>query len=472
MIHLPLLRAGKPYRSLSVQKVRHFSAGGAVAEVSLANRGLISRDLDRASRNRDVLRGVPIGHLLSAMRGAADLFMEADLPAGEATQSPSDFVRSQSETTGMPQSLCRANMEKIRLVLENVESILGGLTRGLDLSILDAGFGSQDGRALSYLAQADALGAVLPSNSPGVHSLWVPSIALKVPAVLKPGSQEPWTPFRVAQALMAAGCPPESVSFYPTDYDGAAEILLRCGRSMLFGDESTVRPWKSDPRIQIHGPGWSKVIVGRDEIDEPDRHLDLIASSISANGGRSCINASGVWLAGRGKEIADALARRLAWIEARPLDDPDAQLAAFANPDLARRLSRVIDSQLEKGGAEDLTARHRQGGRVVEMDGAAFLLPTLVWCDSPDHPLAQAEYLFPFASAVEVPQEEMLSRIGPTLVASAVTRDDGFIRELLSCQHIDRLNIGPIPTHRISWDQPHEGNIFELLYRQRALQVA
>ena len=36
---------------------------------------------------------------------------------------------------------------------------------------------------------------------------------------------------------------------------------------------------------------------------------------------------------------------------------------------------------------------------------------------------------------------------------------------------IDRLNIGPVPTTKVQWNQPHEGNLFEHLYRQRALQV-
>ena len=36
--------------------------------------------------------------------------------------------------------------------------------------------------------------------------------------------------------------------------------------------------------------------------------------------------------------------------------------------------------------------------------------------------------------------------------------------------HIERLNIGPISTMKISWDQPHEGNMFEFLYKRRAIQ--
>jgi len=43
-------------------------------------------------------------------------------------------------------------------------------------------------------------------------------------------------------------------------------------------------------------------------------------------------------------------------------------------------------------------------------------------------------------------------------------------RQLLASPHIERLNLGPIPTNQISWDQPHEGNLFDFLYQQRALQ--
>jgi hypothetical protein len=34
------------------------------------------------------------------------------------------------------------------------------------------------------------------------------------------------------------------------------------------------------------------------------------------------------------------------------------------------------------------------------------------------------------------------------------------------------LNIGASPTNQISWDQPHEGNLFEHLYARRSFQAA
>ena len=39
-------------------------------------------------------------------------------------------------------------------------------------------------------------------------------------------------------------------------------------------------------------------------------------------------------------------------------------------------------------------------------------------------------------------------------------------------ENIDRLNLGAIPTTRLNWLQPHEGNIVDFLFRSRAFQMA
>jgi len=72
---------------------------------------------------------------------------------------------------------------------------------------------------------------------------------------------------------------------------------------------------------------------------------------------------------------------------------------------------------------------------------------------------------------VRCPQEQWFERIGPTLVATALTDDAALQARLADCTDIDRLNLGPIPTTRLDWLQPHEGNIIDFLYRSRALQV-
>ena len=111
---------------------------------------------------------------------------------------------------------------------------------------------------LSWFREARVFGAVLPSNSPGVHSLWAPAVALKTPIALKPGREEPWTPLRMIQAFIAAGFPKEAFGFYPTDHGGAATLLQAVDRAMLFGDASTTQAWAKDPRVELHGPGYSQ----------------------------------------------------------------------------------------------------------------------------------------------------------------------------------------------------------------------
>ena len=73
---------------------------------------------------------------------------------------------------------------------------------------------------------------------------------------------------------------------------------------------------------------------------------------------------------------------------------------------------------------------------------------------------------------LEIRQSEVLGRIGYSLIVTAITQDPAFINDLLECGDIDRLNIGPISTMKISWDQPHEGNLFEFLYKRRAFERA
>lgn len=457
---------------MDVVEVQSVRTGAPVASISQANAGLIRRDLRRMDAARGALRAVPAEQLLTICARAGERFLEADLPLGDdgGTQSPGEYVEALSATSGLPYALCRRNMAKIHQVLTQMPAILRGLTRGLDLGVLDRGIGEQAGVPVSFFPVTSALGVVLPSNSPGVNSLWIPAIPLKIPVVLKPGREEPWTPYRITQAFIAAGAPPEAFSFYPTDHEGSGAILDGCGRALLFGDESTVARHAGNPAVQVHGPGRSKVLIGEDWVERWPEFVDLIVESIAANGGRSCVNASAVVAPRYADEIAAAVAARLTRIEPLPAEDENAMLAGFANPKMADWIDGAIEEGLRVDGAVEVSASHRTGPRRVTRDGSTYLLPTVVRCRSFEHPLANREFLFPYASVVEVPQAQMLETIGPSLVVTALTEDPRFIEALIASPLIERLNLGPLPTNYVQWDQPHEGNLFEFLYRRRAIQ--
>jgi len=468
-IHIPVLRLGKPYQSMDTITL---PVKGHNLQVSVANSGLIRRDLQTISTAVESLQAIPCETLADYCEQAAELFLKGNLPwgMGDQLQSPEDYVAALSQLTGMPYSLGRSNMGKVHAAMANIRAILAGLTRGMPLELFDRGWIKQDGLDVNFFPQTESLGVLLPSNSPGVNSLWLPALVMKIPVVLKPGREDPLTPFRIIQAMIAAGFPREAFGFYPTTHDGGDTLLFGTGRAIAFGNDSTLKKYEPYRHIQVHGSGRSKVLLGDDCADEWMKYTDIILNSISSNGGRSCINASSVLISRHRDELADALARQLAAIEALPRTDERALLCGFANTAMARGINDRIDDLLKQPGAEDVTARYRKGPRLIELHGQTFLQPTLIACDDLEHPLANTEFMFPFASILQVPQDRMIDTIGDSLVVSAITRDRTWTSDLMTSTNIERLNIGPYPTNRVQWEQPHEGNMFEFLYRRRALQ--
>jgi acyl-CoA reductase-like NAD-dependent aldehyde dehydrogenase len=471
VIKIPVLRWGEPYQSLENDKVVHFISGEVLAEVGRANAAMVERDMRFAQRARDVLREIPIADLLQMMKKAGELYAKAELPLGDGTQTPDQFARMQSATTGLPEHMCKFNMEKNNFVLGNMDKILDSLTRGLDLNILSKGYGADTARPhvpVSYQCQSPVLGMVLPSNSPGVHTLWLPIVPMQVGLVLKPGPQEPWTPYRMFNAFVQAGVPRQAISIYPGLGDIGAAVLNSCPRSLIFGGTATVEQYKGNPRVQAHGPGFSKIILGDDKVDQWEKYVDLMADSVYINSGRGCINCSGIWASRHTEKIAEAIAAKIGPIQPLPPEDPNSALAAFTVPNQADGVNNDIEAALKESGVTDVTAKY--GNRLVKKERCDYLRPTVIHCDGPDAAMAKKEYMFPFCTVVKCPQEKMLEKIGPTLVCSAITEDRKFQRTLIDATHIDRLNLGPIPTIKLNWLQPHEGSIVDFLFRARAYQ--
>jgi acyl-CoA reductase-like NAD-dependent aldehyde dehydrogenase len=469
MIHIPVLRWGEPYKSMEIDKVVHFATGEQLAEVSRANGGLVERDMRHAHRARAALREIPIKEILKMVKKAGELYAKAELPCGDGSQTPDQFARMQSATTGLPEHMCKFNMEKNEFVLANMDKILDSLTRGLDLDILSRGYGVESrGVPISYQAQSPVLGMVLPSNSPGVHTLWLPIIPMQIGLVLKPGPQEPWTPYRMANAFIQAGIPKQAIAIYPGLGDVGAAVLQHCPKSLIFGGTATVEQYKGNHRVQAHGPGFSKIILGDDQVDQWEKYVEIMADSVFVNSGRGCINCSGVWVSRHGRKIAEAIAAKIGPVQPLPPEDPKSALAAFTVAGQADAVNGQIDADLKEAGVHDMTAKF--GPRLVKKERYDYLRPTVVYCENPEVAIAKKEYMFPFVTVVECPEADMLAKIGPTLVCSAITENAKFQAQLADATHIDRLNIGPLKTIALNWLQPHEGNIVDFLFRNRAFQ--
>ncbi len=163
--HIPALRLGRHYASLDGHEVKDHRTGEVLATVSSVNAGIVRKDLQRIASSVESLKRCSVESLIDLSARAGELFLNGTLPLGDQghTQSPQDYIGTLSRTSGLPHVLVRRNMDKIHDALTHMRTVLNGLTRGLDLSILDTGFGEQFGTRLSFLPTTQALGLVMPS---------------------------------------------------------------------------------------------------------------------------------------------------------------------------------------------------------------------------------------------------------------------------------------------------------------------
>ena len=128
VLNIPIVRWGEPYTSLDTEDVVHFVTGETLARVSQANTGLLGRDMRFAERARQMLTDIPVADLIAMMKKAGDLYLNGTLAMGDGGQTPDDFARQQSASTGLPEHMCKANMAKNHFVLSNMDQILDSLT--------------------------------------------------------------------------------------------------------------------------------------------------------------------------------------------------------------------------------------------------------------------------------------------------------------------------------------------------------
>jgi hypothetical protein len=233
------------YQSLESQDVSNI-VGQQVGLVDRVNAGMIVSDARKLEAVSAQIRKLGPQRIVSILEEAATVFLEGELEVGGEKMSAARYCEVQSMVTGSPVTHCARNMHKIAYVMRNLRTLLSNhLTHWRhDLGL--AGLFS------TLECRAKSLGAQLPSNSPGVHQLWIPFLPF-VPVMLKPGSGDPFSPARIRSACVAAGLPEESISLYYSSGPEAGRVLRDvCGHFMMFGSAHAIRPYRSACR-----PSWS-----------------------------------------------------------------------------------------------------------------------------------------------------------------------------------------------------------------------
>ena len=154
-----------------------------------------------------------------------------------------------------------------------------------------------------------------------------------------------------------------------------------------------------------------------------------------ANSGRSCINCSGIWASRHTREIAQALAERIRSGWAASARRPECGAGRIHGAGAgARDLQPISMPSSAESGVDDMT-RGFHDGRLVERERCDYLRPTVrSTVTRPTWRQSKKEYMFPFVTVVQCPQDKMLGSIGTTLVATALTEDESFKQSSAGCE--------------------------------------
>ncbi|MCH1510039.1 MAG: hypothetical protein L7T84_12595, partial [Akkermansiaceae bacterium] len=85
-MQIPILRLGEDYHSADLVELNDNLV------THTANPGLIRRDLLNIEKSKAALDAIPAETLADYCEAAAELFMHTDLPCGDSTQSPAEYI--------------------------------------------------------------------------------------------------------------------------------------------------------------------------------------------------------------------------------------------------------------------------------------------------------------------------------------------------------------------------------------------
>jgi acyl-CoA reductase-like NAD-dependent aldehyde dehydrogenase len=427
-------------------------AGNPLAELSLVPKLYVTRAM-AALHKAETL---PVDQRLAALARAGEAHAAGTIDGVPAAHH--QFVVSRA--SGMPISVVRSAGEAIaRSAAEAYRSVqcarpIGAVNDWRD-PLTRTGSGV-------WTRRGDVFAVHAPGNHPGVHGLWLEALALGYRVAVRPSRRDPFTPHRLISALRTAGFGDDQVVLLPSGYDAADEILRGADLAMAYGGEEVMRKYAGYSTMLPQGPGRSKILLTAD-VDWRE-HLDVIVASISHEGGRACVNATGVFVEGDTAPVARAIAERLAAIPSLPPEDEHAVLPVLPLAD-AQKIEQYL---LAKAAG---TVAWLGGDGVVDElgDGSAALRPAVHELNRPDAEQAGVELAFPCVWVAPWTAEAGLEPLKDTLVLTAITHDTHLVDRLVAEPTIVNVYVGDHPTYWTQPGIPHDGYLAEFLMRTKAV---
>ncbi|MEV0176954.1 aldehyde dehydrogenase family protein [Streptomyces sp. NPDC050803] len=319
-------------------------------------------------------------------------------------------------------------------------------------------------RTARWVRRGRVFGVVAPSNHPATHGAWLQAVAMGYRVAVRPGARDPFTPLRLVRSLLEAGLAPDSIALLPGSHAAADALVDAADLALVYGGEDTVARMRGNDRVLVRGPGRSKVLVDR-PLD--DATLDHLVTEIASDGGVRCTNTTAVLTSGDPRELAEALAERLARLPVHPVTDERAVLPVRPLRE-AEGLRALLANSLD--GALDVTARHYSDGPLGvlgEGEGAAALRPAVLCADRSDHPGLRLELPFPCVWVAPWRRAEGIGPLDDSLALTLLTEDSALVEEALDSPGVRTVLHGRVPGWWRDPFLPHDGYLGQFLQEAR-----
>jgi hypothetical protein len=450
---LPVIRPSGHYTSRDSEPVLAMS-GAQLATLGIAPPLLVQRVVAELRAGDTQSRA----ERLAAIARAGEVFETGTL-AGE---TPADYCWRQAQCSGVPVQVARRSLAEMRTATAALAKVVE-LQRPAAAAHWESAELSTCGHAV-WVPRGQVLGVVAPSNHPMTHVSWLQALALGYRVAVRPGRRDPFTPTRLARALLAAGLGRNHLAVLPGPHASANALVDAADLAIVYGGSSTVARYADSARVLVRGPGQSKVLVDTDTLD--DDLLDFLVGAVAADAGVRCTNASAILTVGDHRALAEALAQQLACIAPRPLDHP---LAAL--PVLPLEEARTMRAWLHdrSGIAMDRCAPYcadRDG--VVDLgDGSAALRSAVLVAERATETGFGTELPFPCVWVAPWRRDDGVQPLRHSLALTLLTDDSTLVRSALLEPSIRKVFHGRVPPWWSRPDLPHDGYIAHFLFEAK-----
>jgi thienamycin biosynthesis protein ThnO len=431
------------------------AAGRPAAEVGVTGRLVQFQMADLAERTAGLLRGIDDDAWFGLLRDAAGLVAD-----GLADGTVAAVVAALSACTGLPAGRVRHGLQIVAADLARIEEILAVQAPGGDVAAFRTG--AVPGQGWRWQPAGRSVYVRVPGNFPTIVIEWLQALAARRPVLLGTSPADPFTSHLFADALYRAGLPDGALSVC---HGGDASTLARLADQVLWPGAEP--PAETDRgRLKTYHVGRSKAVLTGADPGELVWHR--LARMAHHGCGRLCTNLSALAVTGDARAAAEPLAGRLA-LPVLPLDAEAAVVPAFPDRVQREELARLIERELA-AGAVDVTAEVTGAPLRIDVDGLAFLRPTVLVVET-ESPLWGTELPFPFVTVAHVPRSRLRAACAHSLIIAVPGSEPDLVEQFAEEPTVDKVFAGDDYDRGYDPLDPHEGYLADFLFRKKAVRT-